>query len=199
MLSWLPPHAFLPFRIPGCHTCPLVKIRALDSTSPHFALFKSWVFGIDAVISRRPLQVSSTVLSVLYFCSCWPFFSLLPSLRPLCFIIISILSIRKQIRNRLQVVKPLRKTIVSEAVNRGPEAHVPLNPGSGLSTCLWTQPTVVRSPPLPFFFLCKDFFVHFWLCWIFIGVCGPSSVVASGGLLSSFRVQASHCRGFSCR
>ena len=125
MLSWLPPHAFLPFCIPGCHTCPLVKIRALDSTSPHFPLFKSRVFSIDAVISWRPLQVSSTVLSVLHFCSCWPFFSLLPPLRLLCFIIISILSIRKQIRNRLQVVKSLRKTIVSEAVNWGPWSSRP--------------------------------------------------------------------------
>ena len=54
-----------------------------------------------------------------------------------------------------------------------------------------------------FFSLKKKLFMFcffFWLCWIFIAVCG-CSLAASWGLLfafSSCSTRASHCSGFSC-
>ena len=40
------------------------------------------------------------------------------------------------------------------------------------------------------------FFIHFWLCWVFV----PHGLFSSGkrGLLGSCSVRASHCGGFSC-
>ena len=41
-------------------------------------------------------------------------------------------------------------------------------------------------------FLCEHMiFLFFWLCWVFVAVCGLSLVVVSGA-------RASHCGGFSC-
>ena len=41
-------------------------------------------------------------------------------------------------------------------------------------------------------------FLHFWLCWVVIAPRGLSLVATSRGLLSSYRMQASPCGGFSC-
>ena len=49
---------------------------------------------------------------------------------------------------------------------------------------------------LLFFFF--NLFFYFWLCWVFVAVCGLSLVMASGGY-SSLWCAASHCSGFSCR
>ena len=40
-------------------------------------------------------------------------------------------------------------------------------------------------------------FIYFWLCWVFIAVCGLFSGCSKWGLLSSCSVQASPCSGFS--
>ena len=41
------------------------------------------------------------------------------------------------------------------------------------------------------------YFIYFWLCWVFIAVCGLFSGCSKWGLLSSCSVQASPCSGFS--
>ena len=46
-------------------------------------------------------------------------------------------------------------------------------------------------------FLSHSLFIYIWLCWVF-AVCGLFSSCSKWGLLSSCRVQAAHCGGFSC-
>ena len=53
------------------------------------------------------------------------------------------------------------------------------------------------SLPNTFFAFLKNCVMYFWLCWVFIAVCGSAPVVVSGGR-SSYGVWASCCRGFSC-
>ena len=50
---------------------------------------------------------------------------------------------------------------------------------------------------LAFLKKCIYLFIYFWLCWIFVAVCGLSLVAASEATLR-FGVRASHCSGFSC-
>ena len=44
----------------------------------------------------------------------------------------------------------------------------------------------------------KNYFIYFWLCWVFVAAQGLSLVAVSRGY-SSCGVQTSHCCGFSCR
>ena len=39
--------------------------------------------------------------------------------------------------------------------------------------------------------------IYFWLCWVFVAVCGLSLVAASGATLCR-GTQASYCGGFPC-
>ena len=41
-------------------------------------------------------------------------------------------------------------------------------------------------------------FIYFWLCWVFIAVCGLSRVVGRGGPPPAAVPGPSHCGGFSC-
>ena len=59
-----------------------------------------------------------------------------------------------------------------------------------------TQKLRQFSIPSPTSFL-KNFFVYFWLYWVFSAVHGVY-LVAAMGLLSSCGVWVSHCGGFSC-
>ena len=49
--------------------------------------------------------------------------------------------------------------------------------------------------------VCKGFylFIHFWLCWVFVGDLGLFSSCSKPGPLLSSGLWASHCGGFSCR
>ena len=50
----------------------------------------------------------------------------------------------------------------------------------------------LNSPCIFFLKFLINWFIYFWLCWVFIASCGEQ------GLLSSCGGQASHCGGFSC-
>ena len=49
----------------------------------------------------------------------------------------------------------------------------------------------------PCLVLFKFIYFYFWLCWVFVAVCGLSLVAASGGY-SCCGAWASHCGSFSC-
>ena len=58
------------------------------------------------------------------------------------------------------------------------------SPVSSMEYTLWL-------PSCCFFFIHLFYFIYFWLCWVFIAVCGLSLVVVNGGYSSM------QCTGFS--